>query len=128
MYNELDRLHKACFPEKAWAAADFADLKKSGCEIIASQNAFVVWRDIAGEAELITIGVHPDARRTGTGAALLCIMESELKKTKCTKIFLEVAESNAPARAMYANNGYAEIARRAKYYGDIDAIIMEKKL
>lgn len=128
MLNELANLHQKCFPHKPWSADDFADLKKSGCEIIASQNGFIVWRAVADEAELITIGVAPDARRTGIGAAMIGIMEGELKKSGVKSIFLEVAENNAPARKLYEQNGYAQIGVRPKYYDGIDAIMMKKDL
>ncbi|MBO5662643.1 MAG: GNAT family N-acetyltransferase [Pseudomonadota bacterium] len=128
MLNELANLHQKCFPHKPWSADDFADLKKSGCEIIASQNGFIVWRAVADEAELITIGVAPDARRTGIGAAMIGIMEGELKKSGVKSVFLEVAENNAPARKLYEQNGYVQIGVRPKYYDGIDAIMMKKDL
>lgn len=128
MLNELANLHQKCFPHKPWSADDFADLKKSGCEIIASQNGFIVWRAVADEAELITIGVAPDARRTGIGAAMIGIMEGELKKAGVKSVFLEVAENNAPARKLYEQNGYVQIGVRPKYYDGIDAIMMKKDL
>lgn len=128
MLNELENLHKACFPHKPWTAQDFADLKKSGCEIIASQNGFAVWRVVAGEAEIITIGVHPDARKNGIASAMLTLIEDDVKKHEGTKIFLEVAENNTAARALYENSGYKQIGKRPKYYDGIDAILMEKAL
>ena len=128
MLDNLANLHKLCFPHKPWAAADFADLKKSGCEIIASQNGFIVWRAVADEAELITIGVAPDARRTGIGAAMIGIMMSELKKQGIKHIFLEVAADNAPARALYEQNGFVQIGVRPRYYDGVDAIMMRKDI
>ena len=128
MLNELENLHKACFPHKPWTAQDFADLKKSGCEIIASQNGFAVWRVVAGEAEIITIGVHPDGRKNGIASAMLTLIEDDVKKHEGTKIFLEVAENNTAARALYENSGYKQIGKRPKYYDGIDAILMEKTL
>ena len=128
MLNELANLHQKCFPHKPWSADAFADLKKSGCEIIASHNGFIVWRAVADEAELITIGVAPDARRTGIGAAMIGIMEGELKKSGVKSVFLEVAENNAPARKLYEQNGYVQIGVRPKYYDGIDAIMMKKDL
>ena len=128
MLNNLANLHAKCFPHKPWTADDFADLKKSGCEIIASQNGFIVWRAVADEAEIISIGVAPDARRAGIAAAMLGIMENELKKNGIKSIFLEVAEDNLPARQLYKNNGYNEIGVRPKYYDGIDAIMMKKDL
>lgn len=128
MLDEIANLHKLCFPHKPWSADDFADLKKSGCEIIASQNGFIVYRTILDEAEIITIGVHPDARNTGIASAMLGIVEGELKKSGIKSIFLEVAENNTPARHLYESNGYKQIGIRTKYYDGIDAIMMKKDL
>ncbi len=128
MLNELERLHAACFPNKPWSANDFADLKKSGCDIMASQNGFAVWRVVADESEIITIGVHPNARRAGIASAMLTLIENDAKQRGAQKIFLEVAENNHPARAMYERNGFVQIGVRPKYYDGIDAILMEKKL
>ena len=50
------------------------------------------------------------------------------KQRGAQKIFLEVAENNHPARAMYERNGFVQIGVRPKYYDGIDAILMEKKL
>lgn len=128
MLKELANLHAKCFPHKPWSAADFADLKTSGCEIIASQNGFIVYRQTLDEAEIITVGVAPDARRTGIAAAMLGIVEGELKKSGVKSIFLEVAKDNHPARQLYSSNGYIEIGVRPKYYDGIDAIMMKKDL
>lgn len=128
MLDNLANLHKQCFPHKPWTAADFADLKKSGCEIIASQNGFIVYRQTLDEAELITIGVAPDARRGGIAAAMLGIMEGELKKSGVKSIFLEVAQDNTPARNLYEQNGFKEIGVRPKYYDGVDAIMMRKDI
>jgi len=128
MYEEIAHLHQLCFPNRPWTATDFADLKKSGCDIIASQNGFIVYRHTLDEAEIITIGVAPSARRVGIAAAMLAIVENDLKKLGVKKIFLEVAENNAPARKLYESNGYVQIGVRPKYYDGIDAIMMEKAL
>jgi len=128
MINKLAELHAQCFPHRPWTAADFADLKKSGCDIVASENGFIVWRVVADEAELITIGVVPDARQTGIASAMLAIMTGDAKKRGAKKIFLEVAENNTAARALYDRNGFVSVGRRPKYYDGIDALIMEKQI
>ncbi|MEE1030322.1 MAG: ribosomal protein S18-alanine N-acetyltransferase, partial [Alphaproteobacteria bacterium] len=120
--------HQLCFPHKPWTANDFADLKKSGCEIIASQNGFVVYRVTLDEAEIITIGVHPDARNTGIASAMIGIVLGELKKSGVKTVFLEVAKDNTPARRLYESNGFEQIGVRPKYYDGIDAILMKKDL
>ncbi len=128
LLGNLAELHAKCFPHKPWSADDFADLQKSGCEIIASQNGFIVYRATCDEAEIITIGVHPDARRTGIAAAMLGIVEGDLKKRGIKHIFLEVAADNAPARSLYTGNGYKQIGVRPKYYDGVDAIMMRKDI
>lgn len=128
MFQELANIHAKCFPNKPWSANDFSDLKKSGCEIIASQNGFIVWRAIADEAELITIGVNPDARRSGIAAAMIGIMENELRRNGVKHIFLEVAENNTTALKLYERTGFTKIGVRPKYYDDVDAIMMKKDL
>ena len=128
MFDEIANLHKLCFPNKPWSASDFADLKKSGCEIIASQNGFIVYRCVADEAEIITIGVAPAARRNGIGSAMLCIIEKNIKNQGVKKIFLEVASTNTAGQKLYENNGYKVVGIRPKYYDGVDAILMAKDL
>ena len=128
MFDEIANLHKLCFPNKPWSASDFADLKKSGCEIIVSQNGFAVWRNVADEAEIITIGVAPDARRNGIASAMLVIVEKNIKNQGVKKIFLEVASNNIAGKKLYENNGYKVVGMRPKYYDGIDAILMAKDL
>lgn len=138
MLEQLANLHKLCFPHRPWSADDFADLKKSGCEIISSDNGFIVWRTVANESEIITLGVAPGARRTGIASALLGLMERDIRNKEQgtrNKIFLEVASDNTAAMDMYEKCGYKQIAIRPKYYKSsisdvqmIDAIVMEKTL
>ncbi|MBO7559636.1 MAG: ribosomal protein S18-alanine N-acetyltransferase [Alphaproteobacteria bacterium] len=128
MLNKLANLHKLCFPHKPWTANDFRDLKKSGCEIVASENGFIVWRTVCDEAEIITIGVHPTARGAGIATAMLGLMEHEIKKAGVKKIFLEVSAENAPAIALYKKCGFIENGRRPKYYDGVDAVLMVKNI
>ena len=128
MLNRLAQIHKLCFPDKPWSESDFADLKKSGCEIIASENGFIVWRVAADEAEIISIGVAPDARRNGIAETMIFLMEQELKKQSIVNVFLEVSEVNTPAKNLYKKCGFKPTGRRPKYYDGTDAIIMSKGL
>lgn len=129
MLDSLANLHAQCFPHRPWSADEFLDLKKSGCEIIASDNGFIVWRVVDDTAEIYSIGVAPAARRTGIAAAMLGIMEQEVRNAGVTRIILEVRENNTAARALYENNGYIIDGRRPKYYeGTTDAILMSKNL
>ena len=128
MFDELSNLHKKCFPNKPWSADDFRDLKKSGCEIIMSENGFIVYRTVADEAEIITIGVNPEMRRQGIAISMITIIEKTIKNQGIKKIFLEVASTNKPARKLYEKSGYKTVGIRSKYYDGIDAILMSKDL
>ena len=131
MYNELEKLYADCFPDKIhkWNANDFADLKKSGCDIICSQNSFVVWRRVTDEAEIISIGVAPIARRTGTAYALMQIVEQDVKQNGVKTIFLEVDETNIPAIELYKKCSFTHTGLRPHYYENgHNAIIMKKEI
>jgi ribosomal protein S18 acetylase RimI-like enzyme len=94
MLNKIANLHKECFPNKPWAENDFLELKNSGCEIIASDSGFIVWRAISDETEIITLGVAPAARGTGIADAMLALMEKEISKK--TKLLFKDAASSPP--------------------------------
>ena len=128
MLNKLAELHKLCFPHKPWGADEFRNLKQSGCEIVASENGFIVWRTVLDECEIITIGVHPDARGTGIATAMIGVMEHEIKKSDIKKIFLEVSVENTPAINLYKKCGFVQNGRRPKYYDGVDAILMAKDI
>ena len=128
MFDKLANLHKKCFPNKAWSADDFRELKQSGCEIIMSENGFIVYRIVVDEAEIITVGVNPEKRRLGIASAMIGIIEKTMKSQSVKKIFLEVAANNIPAQKLYENNGFKVVGLRPKYYDGIDAILMSKEL
>jgi ribosomal-protein-alanine N-acetyltransferase len=128
MLKQLCALHHLCFPDKPWSERDFMDLKRAGCDIISSENGFIVYRVAADEAEIITIGVNPAVRGTGIARAMLAIAEIDIKKLGAAKIFLEVADNNLAARMLYERHGYHKIGTRPKYYDGTDALLMEKVL
>ena len=128
MFNALANLHKKCFPNKPWSADDFRDLKQSGCEIIMSENGFIVYRIVVDECEIITIGVNPEKRRLGIASAMIGIIEKTIKNQGVKKIFLEVASNNIPGLKLYENCGFLRIGLRPKYYDGVDAILMSKDI
>ena len=128
MFNKLANLHKKCFPNKPWSADDFRDLKNSGCEIIMSENGFIVYRIAVDEAEIITIGVNPEMRRQGIASAMIGIIEKTLLNQGVKKIFLEVAVTNTSAQKLYENMGFKVVGLRPKYYDGVDAILMSKDI
>ena len=53
-----------------------------------------------------------------------------LERKGVEKLFLEVRESNAPARALYEKLGFSYLNKRVKYYKDPieDALVMQKEI
>lgn len=82
------------------------------------------------EMEIFNIGVHPDLRRLGLGRRLLGLVLQIGNKMGIRYAFLEVRESNAPARGLYADFGFEQVGRRKKYYPDNgeDALVMRLEL
>ena len=75
--------------------------------------------------DIINIAVDKDNHNKNIGTKLI---EFSTKNAKAEKIMLEVRESNISAIKLYEKNGFVEINRRKKYYGNEDAIIMERNL
>jgi [ribosomal protein S18]-alanine N-acetyltransferase len=131
---EMAAIYASAFPNsRAWSASEMEDLIAGpGGFAVTLPQGFALGRAIAGEAELITIAVAPEARRQGAGKALLMDFESEARAREAETAFLEVAADNTPALALYAHAGWHESGRRRGYYahpgGAIDAILMQKRL
>src|SRR3546814_20806161 len=68
------------------------------------------------EAEIVTLAVHPRQQRLGVARALLQQGLAAAGGRGAAACFLEVAEDNRPARALYAALGFAEIGRRRDSY------------
>jgi ribosomal-protein-alanine N-acetyltransferase len=123
----LAELHAACFDEAWDAEALGALLAMPGAfALIASEGerpgagpraiGLVIARAIAGEAEILALGVRPSARRRGLGRRLLAAGLAEAEARGTGRIFLEVAADNWAAGALYRAAGFAEIGRRDNYY------------
>jgi [ribosomal protein S18]-alanine N-acetyltransferase len=76
---------------------------------------FLVTRRTApDEVEVLNLAVAPGHRRTGAAKALLQPLLTSHKGV----IFLEVRESNSPARLLYQSIGFKEVTYRRGYYSD----------
>ena len=129
----LAALHAQAFAAP-WSGEEFTDLlSQPGVVAIAKSDGFVLIRIVLDEAEILTLAVLPTARRQGLGHRL--VEEAAVAATKggAARLFLEVAEDNAPARALYDRAGFSQIGRRKAYYaqGDgsrTDALVMSRNL
>ncbi len=88
--------------------------------------AYIVARQIPPEGEIYRIATSPRKRRHGVAYRLLDHAVKTERGHGLESLFLEVRESNAPARALYREYGFREVGIRKNYYRDPreDAIIM----
>jgi [ribosomal protein S18]-alanine N-acetyltransferase len=126
---DLDRLaalHAACFAA-AWSRDSLAKLLAGpGVSAwVVDDAAFLILRTAADEAEVLSIGTRPEARRQGHGRALILHGAEIARSAGAARLFLEVADDNVAAVALYRSLGFAEVGRRRHYYdGRTDAIVL----
>lgn len=115
----LAALHARCFTTPPpWSAADFAGFLVDPLAflLVEGDAGFLLGRAVAGEAELLTLAVAPEARRRGLGGRLVARFLYQARLRGAERAFLEVAADNAPATALYESAGFALAGRRRGYY------------
>jgi ribosomal-protein-alanine N-acetyltransferase len=125
-----------------WSRASFASLLGNPQVLFAVADAaprpadpravvgYVVAWFAADEAEIANIAVAPSVRGRGVGAALLDAALAEVTQRGAATVYLEVRESNAAARALYASRDFAVVGRRRNYYRKPpeDALVLRREL
>jgi ribosomal protein S18 acetylase RimI-like enzyme len=104
--------------------------------IAASQGepcAFVIVRKAADEAEILTLGTRPFARRRGAARSLINALNTSLLHNGTKSLFIEVAASNEAALRLYQSLGFIAAGNRRRYYEipggtPEDAIVMRRDL
>ena len=134
----LSILHRTCFPEEPWEPQAMAKIMA-----IAGFFGRIAWEDgepvgfalaldLAGECEILALGVLPRRRRAGTGSALLTSICGEVLRRGGHSVFLEVAADNIAGRTLYTAGGFVQIGRRLNYYrrsgGVVDALVLRRAI
>ena len=85
---------------------------------------------IAGEADIINIGILPEFRGLGIGNMLMDAMIDVLKKNSATRVHLEVRRSNNVAISLYEKYGFIATGVSKNHYKDPieDAVRMSMTL
>lgn len=128
------QLHAAGFSDP-WSAASIealietANVLALGMEGEGGLLAFALFQSAAGESELLTIATAPARRGEGLAHQLIEAAIPALAEEGNTRLLLDVAEDNVPARQLYVRLGFAEDGRRKGYYtagrpAPVDAILM----
>lgn len=113
----------------AWSLKQFSESLQ--CINVLTVNdtviGFVAVLEVAGQAELQNISIHPDFHGLGYGELLLRdAIETLSSDTK--QLYLEVRVSNFSAIRLYKKLGFKDVGNRKGYYvtefGREDAILM----
>ena len=122
--------HAAAFDGAGWPAADFAAYLDDPAVLVHGTDlSFVVLRLAGPEAEVLTLASHPDHQGQGHATATFKNALRILTEHSVQEVFLDVADDNAPALALYARCGFTAFSRRRNYYKNgATAICMKVKL
>lgn len=119
------KLHDGAF-QRGWSDGEFASLLSQPAVFgflavdparpRAQAAGFVLVREAASEAEILSIAVNGSARRAGLGWRLMQAAMREAAQRGAEDMFLEVDESNAAAIALYRKLGFSKVGERSAYY------------
>jgi ribosomal-protein-alanine N-acetyltransferase len=123
-------IEKACL-STAWTESQLRDLGENTLYLVALLDGEAVGILSVSlslfDGEVLNLAVLPSARKRGVAQSLLDALWGKLPR-ECEALFLEVAESNLPARNLYEKNGFLPVGRRKNFYGSEDALLLEKSL
>jgi len=129
-YSAIARIQQRSPEAAQWPVGDYSNFRILLALARAADGpvaaGFCAWRQTApDEAELLNLAVDPASRRRGVASALLTALEREATG----QLFLEVAEPNRPAIALYEHHGWVRNGIRKGYYqqGLVNAIVMQKR-
>lgn len=132
--DALAAIHALCL-DPPWPASSIREMLENSFQFAIWQEeaGFILMRCVAGEAEILTLGVVPHQRRHGLGALLLEAGLVEARIRGALGCFLEVDVENFSALALYRQQGFRETGRRRDYYqhanrAPTDALIMTRAL
>ena len=135
-------MHAECF-SRGWSEHEIATLmERPGVSILLARGEgrgrsaplgfLILRRDGFGpeaEAEIVTVGVPPRARRRGVGDRLMRAAIRECQGDRIGRLLLEVDGANRAAVALYRRLGFRQVGERKAYYRQgetppADALVM----
>ena len=121
--SRLAELHALCFPGDAWDTASFgAILAMPGSDgrVVANEKGVLLGLIadlcLGEEAEILTLGVTPAARRQGMARLLLADFLARARAAGANRAVLEVAADNLVALSLYEASGFERLGKRTRYY------------
>ena len=136
--DALMPFEREMFGTEAWSAdgyrAELADTRHRYYLVAVDENESLLgWagvRVVADTAEILTVGVVPQARRQGIGGRLLAMLLDEARRRGAVEAFLEVRVDNTVAQQLYEQARFVRVGIRRGYYaeGRIDAVVMRRAI
>jgi [ribosomal protein S18]-alanine N-acetyltransferase len=136
--NAVLSIQSACREIAQWQSAEYERIARAEMEGYAGWIAerspnvigFLVARQVASDLEILNLAVSGRFRRERVGTALLVEAVKWANSFNAESIFLEVRESNLPARRFYELHDFQVIGRRRGYYSQPpeDAIALKASL
>jgi [ribosomal protein S18]-alanine N-acetyltransferase len=91
--------------------------------------AYLCFRTVGDESELLNLAVHPDHRRKGFARHLMAFYIDVCHREKVKISFLDVHTGNQAALQLYRSLGYRATGKRTRFYlGQLDALTMEREI
>jgi [ribosomal protein S18]-alanine N-acetyltransferase len=129
---QVQRLEASLFGELAWSehalAAELDQTTGDRLFLLAVHDdaciGYAIVVLLGSGADLLRIAVAAPAQRQGVATALLDAAITWSRERGAREVTLEVAETNAPAIALYSGAGFARIAVRDRYYASGDGAVV----
>jgi [ribosomal protein S18]-alanine N-acetyltransferase len=136
--DEFARVHASAFAAPWSASAFHGTLLGFGAVGLIAEDegralGVAIISAAGDEAEVLTIGTAPEARRRGCARALMEFAHAEARRRGARVMFLEVAADNHSAHALYDSLGYRPAGVRKNYYvagreTPADALVLRREL
>ncbi len=118
-----------------WSENEYKHLVSNAIVLVAEQEheicGVICAKPVAGEWDLENIVVAKTSLRRGVADSLMRALLDHINRSGAGRnVFLEVRESNLPARRLYEKHGLKETGRRRNYYQNPseDAILYARPL
>lgn len=117
----LAELERICFSDP-WSPAGLREMISAAHTLGLVAEAgdtiigYAIARYAADSGEILNLAVAPEYRREGVAAHLIDALLDGLRSREVREVYLEVRESNGPARALYKARGFTVAGMRRAYY------------
>jgi len=121
----LIRLEQEASTAAHWSREQYEQIFASGAptrvaligeSVSGTIHGFVIARAVSPEWEIENIVVASHVQRQGLGTQLVRTLLEQAERSGAQSVWLEVRESNHPARGVYRKLGFTESGFRKRYY------------